>query len=143
MMEKILVLMVASLCCTAQADELNAFASDGCSDFPDGNLAHKTLWRNCCISHDLAYWLGGTYAERQAADEALQSCVAETGEPEIAVLMLAGVRVGGSPYWPTRYRWGYGWPYWDGFAPRGYKVLSDTEKQQAEILKPIAPGQYN
>jgi len=39
--------------------------------------------------------------------------------------MLAGVRVGGSPYYPTPYRWGYGWPY-----ARGYKALSDEEKAQ-------------
>jgi hypothetical protein len=37
---------------------------------------------------------------------------------------LAGVRVGGSPYFPTFYRWGYGWPYL-----RGYKAISDDDKQ--------------
>ena len=36
--------------------------------------------------------------------------------------MLAGVRVGGSPYFPTTYRWGFGWPY-----PRGYKALNNDE----------------
>ena len=43
---------------------------------------------------------------------------------EIAAIMLAGVRVGASPYWPTRFRWGYGWPYF-----RGYKPLSTSEKR--------------
>jgi len=38
--------------------------------------------------------------------------------------MLAGVRVGGMPYLPTPYRWGYGWPY-----PRLYGELSATEKE--------------
>mgnify|MGYP006979921965 CR=1 FL=1 len=28
---------------------------------------------------------------------------------------------------PTPFRWGYGWPY-----PRGYKVLSESERQQVE-----------
>ena len=40
--------------------------------------------------------------------------------------MLGGVRVGGSPYWPTQFRWGYGWPY-----PRGYQALSPDERTLA------------
>jgi hypothetical protein len=92
---------------------------------PDGTLAQQSLWVNCCIRHDLAYWKGGTYEERLAADQALEACVARVGEPEIARLMLAGVRVGGAPYFPTSYRWGYGWPYL-----RGYKALTDAERQQ-------------
>ena len=44
-------------------------------------------------------------------------------QPEIAEAMLRGVRVGGSPYWPTSFRWGYGWPYF-----RGYKPLSPDEQ---------------
>lgn len=120
------------------ASELTPFSTDGCSDFPDGTLEHKTLWLNCCITHDLAYWLGGTYAERQAADEALEQCVAKVGEPEIAKLMLAGVRVGGSPFWPTAFRWGYGWPYWDGSSPRGYKTLTEEEQAMAQTMMPTA-----
>jgi hypothetical protein len=106
------------------ADELKPFTSDGCSVFPDGTLQQQSLWAECCIRHDLAYWKGGTYDERLAADKALQACVTEIGEPEIASVMLAGVRVGGSPYFPTFYRWGYGWPYL-----RGYKAISDDDKQ--------------
>jgi hypothetical protein len=79
----------------------------------------------CCIRHDIAYWQGGTQAQRLAADEALEACVSRVGEPEIARLMRAGVRIGGSPYFPTWYRWGYGWPY-----KRGYAALTETEKQQ-------------
>jgi hypothetical protein len=44
--------------------------------------------------------------------------------------MLNGVRVGGTPYLPTSFRWGYGWPYL-----RGYKVLTAQEKKQ--VLKII------
>ncbi|GAB1266896.1 hypothetical protein NBRC116493_01490 [Aurantivibrio infirmus] len=117
------------------AAELAPFSSDGCSDFPDGTLQQKTLWLDCCTAHDRSYWLGGTQAEREFADKELQSCVAGVGEPEIALLMLAGVRVGGSPYWITRYRWGYGWPYWQGWRPRGYRVLSEDEKLQVELLE--------
>lgn len=110
---------------TAAAGDILPFSTDGCSAFPDGHGDNETLWRDCCIAHDLAYWAGGSYADRQAADEALALCVADAGEPEIAKLMLAGVRVGGSPFFPTSYRWGYGWPYVRGYAP-----LSDVEKEQ-------------
>ena len=115
-------------------DELKPFTTDGCSSFPDGNVAQQSLWVNCCIRHDLAYWKGGTYEERLQADNNLESCVAAVGEPEVALIMLAGVRVGGSPYFPTSYRWGYGWPY-----PRGYKSLSPEEKlkvnQKLDLFK--------
>jgi hypothetical protein len=108
----------------ATAGELAPFTTDGCSVFPDGTLQQQSLWVECCIRHDLAYWQGGSYAARLAADEALRACVAAVGEPEIAAVMLAGVRVGGSPYFPTTYRWGYGWPW-----PRGYRALNSEERQ--------------
>lgn len=110
----------------AQADKLSLFTSDGCSAFPDGSLEQQTLWLNCCVHHDLAYWKGGTYEQREAADKDLEACVANVGESEIGSLMYAGVRMGGSPYFPTPYRWGYGWPY-----PRGYQELSSEEVKQA------------
>ena len=109
------------------AQELQPFASDGCSSFPDGTLEIRTLWLSCCTAHDSAYWQGGSYAERLQADQDLRSCVAQTGQPEIAKLMLAGVRVGGTPYLPTSFRWGYGWPY-----PRGYKSLTEAERQMVQ-----------
>lgn len=108
-------------------DELKLFTSDGCSAFPDGTPQQQALWLNCCIKHDFSYWKGGTYDERLTADLALEQCVTNIGEPNVARLMLAGVRVGGSPYWPTTYRWGYGWSY-----PRGYKALTFTEQQQVK-----------
>ena len=111
------------------AGELQAFTSDGCSSFPDGTLAQDTLWLSCCTSHDRAYWKGGSYDERLAADLQLEICVNSVGEPEIAKLMLAGVRVGGTPYLPTEFRWAYGWPW-----PRGYKVLSKEELKEVEAL---------
>jgi len=107
------------------AQELSPFTSDGCSAFPDGTIEIKTLWLSCCTAHDLAYWQGGSYAERLKADQNLHNCVAQTGKPKIAELMLTGVRVGGTPYLPTTFRWGYGWSY-----PRGYQQLTEAEKQQ-------------
>ena len=95
----------------AQADELRPFTSDGCSAFPDGTLKQNELWLKCCTVHDYDYWKGGTYKERLESDTALKECVAQVGEPKIALLMLAGVRVGGTPFLPTTFRWGYGWRY--------------------------------
>ncbi|WP_370462569.1 FAD-binding oxidoreductase [Pseudomaricurvus sp. HS19] len=111
------------------ADTLQPFASDGCSAFPDGTFAQNELWLSCCHEHDYAYWQGGTYEQRLEADKALESCVARVGEPQIAVLMLAGVRVGGTPYLPTRFRWGYGWSY-----PRAYGELTADELAQIQAL---------
>jgi hypothetical protein len=87
------------------ADTLKPFVSDGCSAFPDGTFAQNELWLSCCQEHDYAYWKGGTYQDRLASDKKLASCVSKVGEPEIALLMLAGVRVGGSPFFPTKFRW--------------------------------------
>jgi len=125
------------ICAGAQADDLAPFSTDGCSDFPDGTSSQKTLWRDCCVAHDRSYWAGGSYAERIAADVALERCVAAVGEPVIAKLMLAGVRVGGSPYWPTHFRWGYGWPW-----GRGYQPLTDAERAAASrlLISSTKPG---
>ena len=115
-------------CPSATADELKPFTTDGCSSFPDGTLAHQSLWLQCCIQHDLSYWIGGTREQRLAADQKLEQCVAKVGEPDIARLMLAGVRVGGSPYLPTSFRWGYGWSW-----PRGYQSITEIEKNQIKL----------
>ena len=115
----------------AHADsQLQPFQSDGCSAFPDGTPEQQNLWLDCCTEHDRAYWLGGTYQQRVAADERMRQCVEQAGEPEIGMLMLLGVRVGGSAYWPMPYRWGYGWPY-----PRTYGPLTVAEQIEVEQRK--------
>lgn len=114
----------------AAAEQLQLLKSDGCSSFPDGTFEQNKLWLNCCTAHDYEYWKGGSYNERSASDKALKRCVAGVGEPEIALLMLAGVRVGGTPFFPTTFRWGYGWSY-----PRFYGSLTEEELQQVEKLK--------
>lgn len=124
---QILVLAIVLGCSTGNA--LRPFSTDGCSRWPDGTLEHRDLWLRCCTEHDLRYWLGGTRVERAEADEALGRCVAAVGEPEMAALMLAGVRIGGSAYWPTPYRWGYGWSY-----GRGYRLLTESERDLAERI---------
>ena len=135
---KITVIITLFTCMTAALilsayialpDKLQPFTTDGCSAFPDSAIFTQTKWKKCCTMHDIAYWQGGTYEQRLQADLALEECVSRLGEPEIAQLMLAGVRAGGSPYLPTSFRWGYGWKY-----PRGYKVISIQEQLLVEEL---------
>ncbi len=128
-MRIIIYLLLSLASVSVNAETIAPFSSDGCSIFPDGTFEQKELWLFCCTAHDYAYWQGGTYEERLIADEQLQQCVAKVGEPQIANLMLTGVRVGGSPYLPTSFRWGYGWSY-----PRFYKPLTAEEKRQITSL---------
>ena len=108
--------------------ELADFESDGCSQFLDGTFENPELWKDCCRVHDLAYWRGGTEEEREQADLAFKHCVEKkTGNPELAELMYEAVRTGGEPYFPTWYRWGYGWPL-----GRGYKELTEEEVKLVE-----------
>lgn len=113
----------------SNAEELKPFSSDGCSSFPDGTFEQQQLWLSCCTVHDRAYWQGGTYQQRLDADIALKTCVSEIGEPVIAELMLSGVRVGGSPFWPTEFRWGYGWRY-----PHGYTKGQNSSSEEKTMF---------
>ncbi len=124
LIKKALGAILISLLLNACAHQtITPFTSDGCSSFPDGTLDQKQLWQACCTEHDYAYWKGGTYSEREEADEALRACVSKVGETSLALLMMAGVRVGGSPLFPTSFRWGYGWQYM-----RWYGKLSEHDK---------------
>ena len=105
---------------------LSDFKSDGCSLFPDSSLITNQDWCECCYKHDLAYWKGGTEAERLDADKELKRCILQkTESKELAELMFQGVRLGGSPYFYNWYRWGYGWSY-----DRKYGRLTEKELSQ-------------
>lgn len=127
MLKLYIYLAFLTVSCPLFSAELKPFTSDGCSVFPDGTLVQQQLWLDCCTAHDLAYWQGGSEQDRERADLELQTCVSELGEPDVAALMLLGVRVGGTPYLPTSFRWGYGWPY-----PRAYGPLSTSELEQVK-----------
>lgn len=133
----ILIILIGIVTFSSYAGELKPFTTDGCSAFPDGTLNQKKLWLKCCTQHDFDYWQGGTYQQRVLSDQALKSCVANVGQPEIAALMLAGVRVGGTPYLPTPFRWGYGWPY-----PKFYGPLTALEQKQVSALTKATHSQW-
>lgn len=126
------LIILSSACQFSGNKPIAAFTTDGCSAFPEGTQAHKDLWHKCCTAHDVKYWAGGSYDERLQADLELRACVQSVGEPAIANLMLAGVRVGGSPWWPTSFRWGYGWSY-----THGYNKLTDEELGQVNKQKSL------
>ena len=107
--------------------ELADFTTDGCSMFPDGTPAQPKLWCQCCVEHDKAYWAGGTADARRDADIKLKECVLALGQAKTAEIIWFGVRLGGSAYWPTPFRWSYGWPY-----TRGYRELDLTELALAQ-----------
>ena len=93
--------------------------SDGCSGgmsatYTKLEMLHpifgKTLpWRQCCVVHDKVYYYAGSRTEKQQADTALKNCVSEiVGNKILGIVMQDAVFIGGVPYFPTTYRWGYG-----------------------------------
>lgn len=112
------------------------FRCDGCTLFPDGVPGEPHAFRAACNRHDLAYWRGGTWAERIAADRELRDEIRAQGRPLTAAAMFAGVRLGGLPFLPTSWRWGFAWPY-----GRFYRPLTDEEAAQlARSLEEHPPG---
>jgi hypothetical protein len=125
-----LSLSAAALLSCGDGPALHAFTSDGCTFWPDGKLGDRRLWCDCCFAHDMAYWRGGTEAERKQVDEALRACVVEkTGDTRMATVMHDGVRVTGSPVFPAWYRWGYGWPYGRGYQPLNHQERAQTREK--------------
>lgn len=91
------------------------FTTDGCS----GGMSWLWLtftgelppWEHMCVLHDQAYWRGGTRHARYRADVLLRDRLIVAGHRNWAWLIYWSVRVGGHPWLPTSWRWGYGWPY--------------------------------
>lgn len=118
--------------------KLTPFSTDGCSMFMDGPLSDPYRWRHCCVAHDLAYWQGGSQAQRLAADETLRACITQAQDSFTANYVFAGVRWGGHPDWPSSYRWGYGWSYFGRQGLRGYEPLTPAQLAQIQVQMPQA-----
>jgi len=131
-------LLLAGLAVHGVADELKPFTTDGCTFWPEGPPGRPNLWRHCCVAHDLAYWQGGSQTQRLAADQALKSCLRDAHSALVASHVYWNVRIGGAAYWPTGFRWGYGWSYWQDGWWRGYALPTPEQQVQISQLLPDA-----
>lgn len=123
------IIVLSSCIAGSYANTLKPFTTDGCSMFPDS--AGPLDWTHCCVTHDLAYWRGGTAEQRRMADQQLAQCVRQqTQNSQLAQAMYQGVRLGGSPYSLAPYRWGYGWE-----SARFYQPLTVDELALAAFLE--------
>ncbi|MEG7522336.1 MAG: hypothetical protein M3H12_04455 [Chromatiales bacterium] len=90
---------------------------DGCSggmSFFWKNVLGKTPpWEGCCDAHDQRYAVGGTEEQRWQADLELKACVTNKGHPNWASVMWVMVRMGGVPWLPLPWRWGFDTTYWN------------------------------
>ena len=107
-----LVLLVVAGSVSAATPALNRpFKTDLCTGYREGPRDQPLLWADCCETHDLAMWAGGTSRSRDAADDALFSCVRDrSGSVYEARLMWLGVRIGKlSPIKIPGQQWGNAW----------------------------------
>lgn len=106
-----LALLVAAPIGMKAAASLPPPYKDGCSGgmswFHRNVLREIPAWESCCDAHDKLYGPGGTSDMRLAADQALYACVKDSGHPWTAGVMWAFVRVGGQPFFPFGWRWGF------------------------------------
>lgn len=93
----------------AQQESLQPFETDYCTLFPDGTPKKPALWKHCCFEHDLRYWFGGSFDDRDVADVFLKECVQDVAGSFWANLMYDGVRKGHSSPIQNRLHWGWGW----------------------------------
>jgi hypothetical protein len=78
--------------------------SDGCTLIAEGKI------HDCCVAHDKEYFQGGTRHQRRNSDKRLYECVCKKGgwDKFFAPFIWLGVRIGGLPFLPTKFRWGFG-----------------------------------
>ena len=100
------------------------FTTDGCSRWFDKS------WVSCCVVHDIIYWCGGSDEDRKEADQIIMEC-ANKKASLMGEIIYPVVRIGGLPWLPTPWRWGYGWKEW----PRGYINISNNQSIKSILNK--------
>jgi hypothetical protein len=105
------------------------FTSDGCSSFPDSR------WAGCCVDHDVEYWCGGSEDARETADGILSGC-ASRALGGLGPAMHFGVWIGGAPWVPAPWRWGYGWDYPAGYASGAARRAQRGEAERSSEGRP-------
>lgn len=107
-----------------------AFATDYCTNFPEGTRQSPSLWKHCCLTHDMYFWAGGNKTDRNNADQELKVCIEETGERRIAELMYRAVRAGS--YSPIKYpkmKWNNGWEKREEFQTLSISDIDQIEEE--------------
>lgn len=128
----IFVIIFISFYSLANESKLSSFETDFCTNYREGTSANPSLWKHCCLIHDMYFWAGGNKQDRYDADLELKSCIASTGARRTAQLMYLAVRAGS--YSPVKYpkrKWNNGW------GDRGnYQSLTqdDIEKIETELF---------
>jgi hypothetical protein len=107
-----------------QAFELKTFETDYCTYFTNGTLKEPQLWKDCCESHDLDYWVGGSSKDQLNSDKRLKACIDSKGIKWVGTLMYQGVRLGHHSPVKSKYHWSWGWDL-----ERRAKNLSLEEKK--------------
>lgn len=125
----LILLFISTTSYSSEIKQLKNFKTDFCTYFPEGTGARPTLWKDCCIYHDMKYWIGGTHAEQDKADITLRECVRKKANGFYAGLMYRGVRLGHYSPIKSKYRWGWGW-HKKGF----YGNLTHEQLKQAKAL---------
>jgi hypothetical protein len=117
---------------------LRPFTSDGCSVSPDGIplTSQSEAWSECCIKHDISYWVGGSKQKKTQADARLQKCIANKGFPKIGKIFKSFVRQFGVPNSTQTFRWGYGWN-----SKRPYAALTEKDELQIKNLYGVDSSQ--
>lgn len=111
-----------------EAVELKPFVNDYCSKWPEGQKEEPRQWADCCFTHDMHYWIGGTEEEKKSSDKRLKECVKLSGASLISFIMYIGVRIGGRPG-DTDYAWGFGYN-----STRKYKKVPVKELEKAKKI---------
>lgn len=106
---------------------LKPFSTDGCSQSPNSFGDYEFV--ECCVAHDVAYWIGGALDAKNQADQELAQCIEKKANKTISQIYLRGVSVGGTAKGINTFRWGYGWD-----EVRDYRDLTPAEIAQAEKM---------
>lgn len=89
----------------------NPFLQDGCTLFPDRLPWHD--FRAVCLSHDIAYWAGGSNERQKRVNKQFREDISTTGPlgPVLAWPMYIGVAYFGDNGISrvVNSHWGFGW----------------------------------
>lgn len=96
---------------------MKPFKSDGCSFVgPIYKLFGKEApGTEFCVAHDIEFWMGGTFQQFVLSNLRLATQLAKAGYPILGLVRLVGVFIGGWPFLPFPWRWGFGHNYRDSW----------------------------